>query len=137
MKRRKLIGYLSILAVLLCSFMLMGASCSVSSANVSDAVMTTAVDENYEPVDTVTSFAAGSIAYVSAQLHNAPDDTTITFVWYANDAQVAEYSTGNEGQTEAAIACGTDQTTQPGNYKVEIYIDEREDPDAVVEFTVQ
>ena len=137
MKRKKLFGYLTIIAALICAFMLMGVSCSVSTANISDAVMTTGVDDNFEPVDTVTGYSVGSIAFVAAKLHNAPDDTMITFKWYANDTQVAEYNVSNEGQSEVALGCGTDQTAEPGNYKVEIYIDEREEPDASLSFTVE
>ena len=137
MKKSRLIAYLAVIAVLIAAFALMGASCSVSTANVKNAVMTTAVDENYAPMDNVSSFPVNSIAYVTADLHNAPDDTVVTFKWFMGDQQVDEYVIGNEGNSEAAIACGTDQIIQPGDYRVEIYIDEREEPDAVAQFTVQ
>ena len=137
MNKKKIFLSLTVIAVMLMAFMLMGVSCSASTANVTNATMTSGTDENYAPVDTVSGYAAGSIATVAAELHNAPDDTTITFKFYANDVQVDEYSVSSQGQSDVNIACGSDQTSEIGNYRVEIYIDERTDPDATVEFTVE
>ena len=136
MKKSRLIAYLAVIAVLIAAFALMGASCSVSTANVQNAVMTTGVDENGKPLDSVTTFAVGAPVYAIAELHNAPDDTVITFVWYAAGQPVDEVSLNNT-MSDQYIQSSVDGITQPGDYSVEIYIDEREEPDAVLPFSVQ
>ena len=138
MKRRRLFGYLSILAVLVCAFLLMGISCSVSTANIQNATMTTGVDEEGKALDSVTEFPLNTDVFVAAELRNAPDDTTITFKWYLENEQIGEYSLTNTLSDQYIQGYITaDSMTQPGNYKVEIYVDEREEPDASLEFTVQ
>ena len=136
MKKRRLFAYLAVIAVLIAAFALMGASCSVSSANIKNAVMTTGVDENGAPVDSVTTFAVNAPVLAVAELHNAPDDTTITFVWYAEGQAVDQISLTNT-ETDQYIMSNVDGIPQAGNYSIEIYIDEREEPDAVLSFTVQ
>ena len=88
MKRIRLISYLVVVAVLIGAFALMGASCSVSSANIQNPVMTSAVDADGVPLDSVNAYAAGAPVYAVAELHNAPDDTKITFIWYAEGQAV-------------------------------------------------
>lgn len=138
MKRKRLIGYLTIIAVLICAFMLMGVSCSVSTANIQNAAMTTGVDAEGKPVDSVTEFPLNTDVYVTAELHNAPEDTTITFKWYLDSEQIGEYSLTNTMTDQYIQGYVTaDSMTLPGGYSVEIYIDEREEPDASLSFTVE
>jgi len=136
MKRSRLFAYLAVIAVLIAAFALMGASCSVSTANVKNAVVSTGVDDSGMPIDSVSSITLNSDAFVTADLHNAPDDTIITYIWYINDQQLDRVSFDNQGLSEVPIYSYY-TVTEPGTYKVEIYIDEREEPDAVLEFTVQ
>ena len=136
MKKSRLFVYLVVIGVLIAAFALMGASCSVSTANVQNAVMTTGVDENGVPMDSVTTFAVNTPVIAAAELHNAPDDTLITFKWFAGDQQVDEVKLNNT-MTDQYIASDVPGIPQPGEYSVEIYIDEREEPDAVLSFTVQ
>jgi hypothetical protein len=136
MKKIRLFTYLVVIAVLIAAFALMGASCSVSSANVQNAVMTSAVDADGTPVDSVTTYPVGAPVYAVAELHNAPDDTIITFKWFAEGQQVDEISLTNT-LTDQYVMSNVDGITQAGNYSVEIYINEREEPDAVLSFTVQ
>lgn len=139
MKKNKLTLYLVAITIMMVSVLLMGASCSATSANVSNAVMTTGVDDSSLPIDEVTSFPVNTDVYVAAELHNAPDDTDITFIWYLED-QVVDSVTINNGDVSDAPLWGilpAELVTAPGNYAVEIYIDDREDPDTVTEFTVK
>lgn len=139
MKKNKLTLYLVAITIMMVSVLLMGASCSATSANVSNAVMTTGVDDSSLPIDEVTSFPVNTDVYVAAELHNAPDDTDIIFIWYLED-QVVDSVTINNGDVSDAPLWGilpAELVTTPGNYAVEIYIDDREDPDTVTEFTVK
>ncbi|WP_303866299.1 hypothetical protein [Acetobacterium wieringae] len=139
MKKNKLTVYLVAITIMMVSVLLMGASCSATSANVSNAVMTTGVDDSSLPIDEVTSFPVNTDVYVAAELHNAPDDTDITFIWYLED-QVVDSVTINNGDVSDAPLWGilpAELVTTPGNYAVEIYIDDREDPDTVNEFVVK
>jgi hypothetical protein len=98
--------------------------------------MASAMDENGQPLDSVTSYAVNQPVYAVAELHNAPDDTLITFKWYAEGVLVDEISLNNT-MTDQYIESDVPGISQAGNYSVEIYIDEREEPDAVLNFTVQ
>lgn len=139
MKRNKLMLYLLAITIMMVSVLFMGASCSSTTANVSNAVMTTGVDDSSLPIDEVTSFPVNTDVYVAAELHNAPDDTNITFIWYL-EAQEVDSVTINNGDVSDAPLWGilpAELVTAPGNYAVEIYIDDREEPDTVTEFVVK
>lgn len=135
---KRLSFYLMSVLVLIASVMFMGASCSASTANVSNAVTTTNIDENYLPVDNVSQFPLNSTVYVTAELHNAPDDTDITFIWYYEGEVFDGITIGNEGYSDVPIYSylPAEMVTQTGNYSVEIYIDDRDEPDARATFTV-
>jgi hypothetical protein len=139
MKKNKLIIYLVVISVMMASVLFMGASCSSTTANVSNAVMTTAVDNNYMPVDKVTEFPVNSDVYVAAELHNAPKDTNIKFVWYLENQELDSVTISNGDVSDAPLAgiLPAELVTKPGKYAVEIYIDDREKPDTVTEFTVK
>ncbi len=128
--------YAVVLMMFLLTWLMMGASCSFSTANVKNALMTTAVDENNQPTDSVTEFDVGAEAYLSAELHNAPDDTTITFVWYYEGEELDRVSIDNQGLSDTMLNSNI-VVPQAGAYSVEVYIDDRDKPDATVEFTAQ
>ncbi|KNZ41803.1 hypothetical protein [Acetobacterium bakii] len=139
MKKKKLTGYVLAISVLMLSVLFMGASCSASTANISNPVMTTGIDDNYQPVDDLTEFPVNSIVYVVADMKNAPEDTQITFVWYIENEVIDSVTISNEDVSDAPVFSylPAELTTVPGNYSVEIYIDDREDPDTVTEFVIQ
>jgi len=139
MKKRKVTVCLMIISVLMVSVLFMGASCSSTTANVSNAVMTTGIDDNYAPIDNVTEFAVNTDVYVAADLKNAPDDTNITFIWYYEGQQLATKTISNGEVSDAPLAgyLPADFMSQPGNYSVEIYIDDRDKPDTVNQYTVK
>ena len=128
-----------IISVLMVSVLFMGASCSSTTANISNAVMTTGIDDNYAPIDNVTEFALNTDVYVGADLKNAPDDTNITFIWYYEGQQLATKTISNGEVSDAPLAgyLPSHFMSQPGNYSVEIYIDDRDKPDTVNQFTVK
>ncbi len=139
MKKNRLIVYLGIITIMMGSLLLMGASCSASTANVSNGVMTSGVDENIQPIDSLTEFPVNTDVYVTAELHNAPDDTDITFVWYLDNQVIETVTITNEDVTDAPLwgVLPAELVTQPGNYAVGIYIDDREEADTLNEFVVK
>ncbi|MBU4440701.1 MAG: hypothetical protein L6276_05295 [Acetobacterium sp.] len=139
MKKNKFTLYLLAITIMMVSVLFMGASCSSTTANVSNAVMTTGVDDSSMPIDNVTEFPVNTDVYVAAELHNAPDDTNITFIWYF-EGQEVDSVTINNGKVSDAPLWGilpADLVSKAGKYAVEIYIDDRTDPDTVTEFVVK
>ena len=116
-------------------------SFSVSTANIQDAIMTNSIDQDGVPGDAVTSFASdAAVIYVSAKLRNAPDNTQIKFVWtYVTAAQnMGEIVIDSGDITDRYVYSNfTPSTPLPeGDYMVQIFIDERKEPDATVNFVV-
>lgn len=136
MNKTRVFGYVGILAVLLAAFLLMGASCSISTANVQNVVTAASVGSDGRPVNSVTEFAVNTPVYVSAELHNAPEDTNVTFQWYSGDTKLDEATVTNT-MTDQYVSSHVPGITLAGNFKVEIYVDNREEPDATVAFTVK
>lgn len=139
MKKSKISLYMIVITMMMASLLLMGASCSSSTANVSNGVMTTGVDENVQPIDNVTEFPVNKDVFVTADLHNAPEDTDITFVWYLGDQVVDTVTITNDDVTDAPLwgILPAELVSEPGNYAVGIYIDDREEADVFNEFTVK
>ncbi len=139
MKKNKLTRYLVAVTMMMVAVLFMGASCSATTANVSNAVMTTGVDESSMPIDEVTEFPVNTDVYVAAELRNAPENTNITFIWYLEGQEVDSVTINNGDVSDAPLwgILPAELVTTPGNYGVEIYIDDREDPDTVNEFVVK
>nr|WP_320024488.1 hypothetical protein [uncultured Acetobacterium sp.] len=139
MKKNKLTLYLLAITIMMVSVLFMGASCSSTTANVSNAVMTTGVDDSSMPIDNVTEFPVNTDVYVAAELHNAPDDTNITFIWYFEGQEVDSVTINNGDVSDAPLwgILPADLVNKAGKYAVEIYIDDRTDPDTVTEFVVK
>lgn len=131
-----------VFCVLAAAALLILAACSVSfsTANITNATMTTAMVDG-KPSDSVTSYSLDAPEFVaSAILNNAPDDTIVTFVWYYQGQEAYRVPFDANGKSEIYVySTLTTQLDQwpAGDYKVEMYIDERDKPDAAVEFTVE
>lgn len=139
MKKNKLTLYVLVITIMMVSVLFMGASCSSTTANVSNAVMTTGVDDSSKPIDNVTEFPVNTDVYVAAELHNAPDDTNIKFIWYL-EGQELDSVTINNGTVSDAPLWGilpANLVSKAGNYTVKIFIDDRTDPDTVTNFSVK
>lgn len=139
MKKNKLTRYLVAVTMMMVAVLFMGASCSATTANVSNAVMTTGVDESSMAIDEVTEFPVNTDVYVAAELRNAPDNTDITFIWYLEGQEVDSVTINNGDVSDAPLwgILPAELVTTPGNYAVEIYIDDREEADTVTEFVVK
>ncbi|NLI54286.1 MAG: hypothetical protein GX417_08150 [Clostridiales bacterium] len=118
-----------------------GCSFSFSTAKIEDAIMTNSIDDKGMPGEEVVSYTTdATVLYTSAKIRNAPDHTQIKIVWtYVTGDQMIDTVMLDSGTlSDNYISSNLELTTQlpTGDYKVEYYIDEREEPDAVVKFVV-
>ncbi|MEN6417697.1 MAG: PsbP-related protein [Clostridiaceae bacterium] len=109
-------------------------------ASIEDAHMTSFMDVGGEPADTITTVEPTGTWYVSAILRNTQPDTTIRFVWKdTTGAVIDEYTFDPEGKSDIYIG-GTLQLSQvapDGTYQVEIYLDDKTEPETTVSFDVK
>ncbi|MEA4869721.1 MAG: PsbP-related protein [Christensenella sp.] len=112
---------------------------NTDGAYVEDAHMTSYIDENGYPADTITTVAPTGTWYVSAVLRNTQANTMIRFIWYdATGATIASYDFDPQGKTDIYIS-GTlelTSTAPDGQYRVEIYVDDAATPAKTVTFAV-
>jgi len=139
MKSNKRIAILAVAMAL--ALLATACSFSVSTANIQDAMMTDSIDAEGKPGATVTSYSPeASMLYVSAKVMNAPDNTQIKFVWtYVTGNQLIDEITVDSGNiSDRYIYSNLEPTaTLPeGDYMVQIFVDNRKEPDATVNFTV-
>lgn len=110
------------------------------SASIEDAHMTSYMDEGGEPVDTITIVEPTGTWYVSGILRNTQPDTTIRFVWLdTTGAVIDEYIFDPQGQADIYVG-GTLQLSQvapSGTYRVELYLDDKTEPETTVSFEVK
>ena len=122
--------------------MFTGGTIRISSASLEDAHMTSAMDSKGKPVDRVKSYLPNGTEFIAtAELHNAPHYTKIRFVWIymTENMQIAEFRMDSKEADEDVYVYSNltnDQNWPVGEYKVEIYIGDREKPDKIVEFKV-
>ena len=139
MKSNKRIAILAVAMAL--ALLATACSFSVSTANIQDAIMTNSIDQDGVPGEAVTSFAPDAqIIYVSAKLRNAPDNTQIKFIWtYVTDNQVLGELDVDSGDISDRYIYSSIEPPAPlaeGEYMVQIFVDERKEPDATVNFTI-
>lgn len=132
-----------LLALFTCTVFLLtacGGGFSVTTANIKDVAMTTDVDSEGKPIDTVTSYAADAPKFVvSAILANAPDNTQVKFVWLYDGETLYETTIDSGNISSRYISCELTNTNAwpQGKYTVEFYIDEGKEPKATMDFTVE
>lgn len=117
-------------------------SLNFTTANLKNAHMTTDMDSSKEPVDDVKSYTVNAPKLVCvAELHNAPANTKIKFAWtyVTGNTPIIEFNmdSGDKGSSVYVFSNITNDKPWPkGEYKVEIYIEDRKTPDAAVNFKV-
>ncbi len=131
-----------VLIAVVFAFSAFGCSFNLTTAKVEDAYMTDTIDSEGEPGTEITTFSADAeILYAAAKLLNAPDNTQVLVVW--------TYLTGGEQQIDQVIIDSGDianryiySSLEPtslmpeGDYKVEFFVEDREEPDATATFNV-
>lgn len=112
-----------------------------TTANLKNAHMTTAIDEG-KPVDRVDTYFTTDPEFIAAaELRNAPVNTKIRFVWkyMTENKLIGEYeldSGNNDANVYVFGNLTNDRPWPAGDYRVEMYVEDREEPDAVVDFKV-
>ncbi len=127
--------------LLVVTIVLAGCNVSFTTANITNGAMSTGVKEG-APVDTVEVFAQDAPSlFAFGILNNAPAETTIKFVWsYVTEPQeiyTAEFTTEEQSGVYVLSELTNDGAWPVGDYKVEIYVDDRTKADAVIEFSVE
>lgn len=118
-----------------------GCNVSFTTANLTKATMSSG-ESGGSPIDEVTTYSPqADMLYAFAVLNNAPDDTTVRFVWnYDTDnMQIYEVEMASDGQSGIYVysTLTFDGLWPTGDYSVDFYIDDREQPDQTVKFTIQ
>ena len=139
MKTRKRFLLIALAAAL--AVFTVGCSFSFSTAKIEDAIMTDSIDSEGKPGEEVVSYPADvQTIYTSAKIMNAPDNTQVRIVW--------TYVTGNQLIDEVVLDSGDISNRYiysdlsptailpEGDYQVQYFIDDREEPDATVKFVV-
>lgn len=118
-----------------------GCYAGITSAKVEDAYMTEVIDSEGVPGAAVTSFPADAeILYAAAKLLNTPDNTQVHVVWtyVTGDQQVAQVNidSGTEANRYIYSSLTPSILLPEGDYKVEFFIEDREEADATATFYV-
>lgn len=115
---------------------------SFTTAELRNVHMTTAMDANGKPADKVSTYSSNAAELVAvAELHNAPSYTQVRFVWsyITGNVLIAEYKMDN-GDKDANVyvfsSLTNDKPWPEGEYNVQLYVGDRQEPDATIEFTV-
>jgi hypothetical protein len=127
------------LVIVLVTLTMPACSFSASTANISDAKMARDPEGN----DPTKVFSPDETFYCVAELSNAPDDTSVRAVWTAIDVEGASpntkidevSTTGGSGQLQFDL---TNQGPWPvGKYKVDLFLNDEQEPTRTLEFEVQ
>lgn len=122
-------------------FALSAASCSFTTAKVTEAIMTDSIDAEGKPGNEVTSYTADvAVLYASAKLMSAPNNTQVRVVWtYLTDNQTIDeviIDSGDISDRYIYSSLEPTATLPTGDYKVEFFVEDKKDPDATVTFTI-
>ncbi len=115
-------------------FALSAASCSFTTANVKNAVVT---DVNGNQVDSYTT--SDKMFYAQAAVANAPEKTKITVVWsYVTENQVIDQTEYYTKESSEVIPATLETTSKfpAGDYRVEFFVEDRKEADVSVPFEV-
>ena len=130
-----------IAVLLIFALLLTGCSISFTTANIKEPGMTTEIVDGM-PVDTITVYPSDAPQfYAYGILDNAPDKTIVRYVWkYLTEPQIideVEFESDGASGIYIYSTLTIDGLWPAGDYSVEMFIDDREEPDAVVEFSVE
>ncbi len=125
--------------IVLTAFTVTACGFSASTANISDAQMARDPEGN----DPTTVFSPEDTFYAVGELSNAPDDTTVRAVWTAVDVEGAEpdtrldevSATGGSGPFQFELT--NDGPWPVGKYKVDLFLNDEQEPARTLEFEVQ
>lgn len=125
MKKNKLILIIAFIAI---SLVIQACDFSFSTANFDDAFMSTDADGNQR----TTTYAQGDIFYAIVDLANAPDDTVVRAVWFADNAEGLAVNTQMEDVSSTSgaarltfnLANAVNMPWPAGQYRVDLYLND-------------
>ena len=132
--------------LLLVSVILAACSFSVSTANITQAVLAKDVkSDTFEPVDPTSTFPTDQpVINLVVTVANAPSDTKVKSVWTAVDVgdaapantkiDEAEVTLDASGKAHFTLSLPSSGVWPVGKYKVEVYLNDK--LDRTLEYTV-
>ena len=138
MRHRVTLLFLPVCAVFLV-LILTACSFSASSASISSAEMARDQDGK-QPTDT---FSPDEPFYCIVELSNAPDDTSVRAVWTAVEVEGADANTRideartTSGSGQLQFNLSNESPWPTGDYKVDLYLNDAEDPTETLQFQVE
>lgn len=134
-------GVLLVGLVLILALVLQACSVSASTANINDAVM--ARDEAGKDATKVFS-PADQTFYAIAEVANAPEGTTVKAIWTAVDVEgqkpnltIDEANTSVDGGGTLTFDLTNEGPWPVGQYRVDLFLNDDEEPARTLEFAVQ
>lgn len=113
-------------------------ACGFSTAKITDIVSTKSVDEDGKPTEVTSVFTpSDNYIYVSAKVKNAPSDTKVIVKWYLDDKFVDKSTLEIDDSSYVYAYVGSKDGLPKGNYKSEMYINDREKPDQISTMVVE
>ncbi len=109
-------------------------------ARIEDACMTSKIDENGQPQDNISIMNTTGTWYVCAVLQDTNPNTTVRFVWLdTNGKSIGESTVDPQGQSNIIVSGSLplSRTMPDGDYQVEIYLDDKTEPEMTVSFVVK
>ena len=138
MKNRSSLIAGTVMVLILAVIPLMGceAEFSFTTASLSEATMTTAVNENMQPLDATDVFTTATPKiFCTFKLSNAPPDTEIKAEWVYIEGELQdvsnysldEWSTTTDGTRYISVSMTRPYDGWPkGDYKVILYVDDEQ-----------
>ena len=126
--------------VALVSFTILLAGCSFSSAAVTEAAMSRSLDDQGRSIETVTSYpATADRLMVSAYVAEVSKGTHVRFVWnyVTKDMQIGSYEVKLDEPQYTTSYVTMEQDWPLGDYRVDVFVDNRPTPDQSISFTVE
>ena len=127
------------LVIALVTLTMPACSFSASTAHISDAKL--ASDE--EGNNPTKVFSPDETFYCDVELSNAPDDTTVRAVWTAVDVEGANPNTKideastTSGSGQIQFNLTNDGPWPAGEYKVDLFLNDEQEPTRTLKFKVQ
>jgi hypothetical protein len=137
-RHRVTLLFLPVCAVFLV-LILTACSFSASSASISNAEMARDQDGK-QPTET---FSPDEPFYCIVELSNAPDDTSVRAVWTAVEVEGADANTRideartTSGSGQLQFNLSNESPWPTGDYKVDLYLNDAEDPTETLQFQVE
>ena len=136
----------SFITWLLLAGIVAGCSFSISTANITEAVLAKDIQgDTFEPVDPTSTFPFDqAVIHLVVTVANAPSDTKVKTVWTAVDVgdaapantqiDEAEVTMDASGRTHFTLSVPNSGVWPAGKYKVEIYLNDK--LDRTLEYTI-